>query len=102
MLNEMSGGTIPDVDGRPLPAIPGQVSSDAQLVVRRGIRRVLHAVGIGSETQQPLARVVVGSMITAPVLTLLVLPVHRLAEARAIQQDAGALPGGAFAADGRD
>ncbi len=32
------------------------------------------ATGIGSETQQPLAQVVVGSMITAPFATLLVLP----------------------------
>jgi cobalt-zinc-cadmium resistance protein CzcA len=32
------------------------------------------ATGIGSETQQPLARVVVGGMVTAPVLILLVLP----------------------------
>ena len=32
------------------------------------------ATGIGSETQQPLAQVVVGSMITAPFVTLLVLP----------------------------
>lgn len=33
------------------------------------------ATGIGSETQQPLAQVVVGSMITAPFATLVVLPV---------------------------
>jgi cobalt-zinc-cadmium resistance protein CzcA len=32
------------------------------------------ATGIGSETQQPLARVVVGGMLTAPILILLVLP----------------------------
>lgn len=32
------------------------------------------ATGIGSETQQPLAQVVVGSMITAPFATLLILP----------------------------
>lgn len=36
------------------------------------------ATGIGSETQQPLAQVVVGSMITAPLATLLVLPVMYL------------------------
>jgi len=46
------------------------------------------ATGIGSETQRPLARVVVGGMMTAPVLILLVLPamyslVHRYAERRA-------------------
>lgn len=33
------------------------------------------ATGIGSETQQPLAQVVVGSMITAPFATLMILPV---------------------------
>ena len=32
------------------------------------------ATGIGSQTQQPLARVVVGGMVTAPILILLVLP----------------------------
>ena len=32
------------------------------------------ATGIGSETQQPLAQVVVGSMITAPLATLMILP----------------------------
>ena len=42
------------------------------------------ATGIGSETQKPLARVVVGGMITSSVLILLVLPamyllVHRSA-----------------------
>ena len=45
------------------------------------------ATGIGSETQQPLARVVVGGMMTSAVLILLVLPamyllVHRPAERR--------------------
>jgi cobalt-zinc-cadmium resistance protein CzcA len=48
------------------------------------------ATGIGSETQKPLARVVVGGMITAPLLTLLVLPVlyklvHGRAEARRVK-----------------
>ncbi len=46
------------------------------------------ATGIGSETQKPLARVVVGGMMTSAVLILLVLPamyllVHRYAERRA-------------------
>jgi cobalt-zinc-cadmium resistance protein CzcA len=45
------------------------------------------ATGIGSETQQPLARVVVGGMLTAPILILLVLPAmyslaYRAAERR--------------------
>ena len=44
--------------------------------------------GIGSETQQPLARVVVGGMLTSAVLILLVLPamyrlVYRHAERHA-------------------
>jgi len=55
------------------------------------------ASGIGSETQQPLARVVVGGMITAPVLTLLVLPalyllIHELAEARATDRFSHGVP----------
>lgn len=46
------------------------------------------ATGIGSETQKPLARVVVGGMLTSAVLILLVLPamyllVHRSAARRA-------------------
>ncbi len=46
------------------------------------------ATGIGSETQQPLARVVVGGMLTAPILILVVLPamyhlVYRHAERHA-------------------
>lgn len=62
------------------------------------------STGIGSETQQPLARVVVGSMITAPMLTLLVLPalylvVHRIAEAGAPQAIEGTLPEGVLAED---
>ena len=45
------------------------------------------ATGIGSETQQPLAQVVVGSMITAPFATLMILPalyllVHGFRESR--------------------
>ena len=42
------------------------------------------ATGIGSETQQPLARVVVGGMLTSAVLILLVLPaMYRLVYRRA-------------------
>ena len=33
------------------------------------------ATGIGAQSQQPLARVVVGGMLTSPILILLVLPV---------------------------
>jgi cobalt-zinc-cadmium resistance protein CzcA len=48
------------------------------------------ATGIGSETQKPLARVVVGGMLTSSVLILLVLPamyliVHRYAERRSAE-----------------
>jgi heavy metal efflux system protein len=51
------------------------------------------ATGIGSETQRPLARVVVGGMFTAPILILLVLPVmysviHRYSERRSLQPGA--------------
>ena len=53
------------------------------------------ATGIGSETQKPLARVVVGGMVTSAVLILLVLPamyalVHRYA-ARSVPSSAGEL-----------
>ena len=33
------------------------------------------ATGIGSETQKPLARVVIGGLVTSTILTLLILPV---------------------------
>lgn len=51
------------------------------------------ATGIGSETQRPLARVVVGGMLTAPILILLVLPVmysliHRYGEQRSLERRA--------------
>src|SRR5262244_2065833 len=53
------------------------------------------ATGIGSETQKPLARVVVGGMATSAVLILLVLPamyalIHRYAE-RSVVSSAGEL-----------
>jgi cobalt-zinc-cadmium resistance protein CzcA len=62
------------------------------------------ATGIGSQTQQPLARVVVGGMMTAPVLTLVVLPalyllIHQMAEARASQRIVGDLTDRAFASE---
>ena len=44
------------------------------------------ATGIGSETQQPLARVVVGGMVTAPVLILVVLPALYSLAYRAAEQ----------------
>src|SRR5215471_10235673 len=54
----------------------------ASLAAAIGLLPASVATGIGSETQKPLARVVVGGMITAPMLLLLVLPalyllVHR-------------------------
>jgi heavy metal efflux system protein len=56
----------------------------ASLAAAIGLLPASIATGIGSETQKPLARVVVGGMITAPALLLLVLPalyllVHRRA-----------------------
>jgi len=61
----------------------------AALAAAIGLLPASIATGIGSETQQPLARVVVGGMITSAVLILLVLPamytlVHRYAERRRI------------------
>jgi len=46
----------------------------AALAAAIGLLPAAVATGIGSETQQPLARVVVGGMITSAVLILLVLP----------------------------
>jgi cobalt-zinc-cadmium resistance protein CzcA len=46
----------------------------ASLAAAIGLLPASIVTGIGSETQKPLARVVVGGMITAPVLLLLVLP----------------------------
>ena len=74
----------------------------ASLAAGIGLLPAALATGIGSETQQPLARVVVGGMITAPVLTLVVLPalylfVHRLAEAGSSERAVDAVPDGALA-----
>src|SRR4029450_2860444 len=46
----------------------------ARLAAAVGLLPASVATGIGSETQQPLARVVVGGMVTSEVLILLVLP----------------------------
>lgn len=72
----------------------------ASLAAAIGLLPASISTGIGSETQKPLARVVVGGMITAPVLLLLVLPalyllVHRRAStsaAQVIAPKASALP----------
>jgi len=60
----------------------------AALAAAIGLLPASVATGIGSETQKPLARVVVGGMVTSAILILLVLPamyliVHRYAERRA-------------------
>ena len=73
----------------------------ASLAAGIGLLPAALATGIGSETQQPLARVVVGGMLTAPVLTLVVLPalylfVHRFAEGRSTERAAD-VPDGALA-----
>ena len=59
----------------------------AALAAAIGLLPASVATGIGSETQKPLARVVVGGMLTSAILILLVLPamyliVHRYAERR--------------------
>jgi len=63
----------------------------AALAAAIGLLPASVATGIGSETQQPLARVVVGGMITSAVLILLVLPAiytlaYRHAEQRAAKR----------------
>jgi heavy metal efflux system protein len=67
----------------------------ASLAAAIGLLPASIATGIGSETQKPLARVVVGGMITAPVLLLLVLPalyllVHRRTRVRGSGADLSA------------
>jgi cobalt-zinc-cadmium resistance protein CzcA len=47
----------------------------ATLAAAIGLLPAAVATGIGSQAQQPLARVVVGGMLTSAVLILLVLPV---------------------------
>lgn len=52
-----------------------------------GLMPAAISTGIGSETQKPLAVVVIGGLITSTVLTLLILPViyalvHRLIHKR--------------------
>ena len=59
-----------------------------------GLLPAATATGIGSETQQPLARVVVGSMVTVSIVVMLALPalylvVHRWVEARDVRKAAG-------------
>lgn len=69
----------------------------ASLAAAIGLVPASIATGIGSETQRPLARVVVGGMMTSAVLILLVLPalyslVHRRDEIRipsAVEPDLG-------------
>ena len=57
----------------------------AALAAAIGLLPASVATGIGSETQQPLARVVVGGMMTSAVLILLVLPaMYRLVYQRAV------------------
>jgi len=48
-----------------------------------GLLPAAFSTGIGSQVQRPLARVVVGGMLLAPVLILLVLPVLILKFSRA-------------------
>jgi len=60
----------------------------AALAAAIGLLPAAMATGIGSETQRPLARVVVGGMITSALMILFVLPVvylliHRCLEKRA-------------------
>jgi cobalt-zinc-cadmium resistance protein CzcA len=64
----------------------------ASLAAAIGLLPAAIATGIGSETQRPLARVVVGGMITAPVLILLVLPALYMLVHRRTRQKA-ATPG---------
>jgi cobalt-zinc-cadmium resistance protein CzcA len=44
------------------------------LMAAIGLLPAAVATGIGSETQKPLARVVIGGLVTSTILTLLILP----------------------------
>ena len=65
----------------------------ATLAAAIGLLPAALATGIGSQAQQPLARVVVGGMLTAAVLILVVLPVlyevvhRRTASTRAVEAE---------------
>ena len=61
----------------------------ASLAAAIGLLPASISTGIGSETQKPLARVVVGGMITAPILLLLVLPALYLLVHRRVRTSAG-------------
>ena len=68
----------------------------AALAAAIGLLPASVATGIGSETQKPLARVVVGGMVTSAILILLVLPamyliVNLYAERRAPSRASGAI-----------
>jgi heavy metal efflux system protein len=60
-----------------------------------GLLPAAFSTGIGSQVQQPLARVVVGGMLLAPLLILLILPVLILKFSRAqeLPPEAAAEPG---------
>jgi len=64
----------------------------AALAAAIGLLPASVATGIGSETQQPLARVVVGGMITSAVLILLVLPAMYRLVYRHAEQHTEAIP----------
>src|SRR5262249_52155712 len=67
----------------------------ASLAAAIGLLPASIATGIGSETQKPLARVVLGGMITAPALLLLVLPaLYLLVHRRTIKPERKAIIGG--------
>jgi cobalt-zinc-cadmium resistance protein CzcA len=57
-----------------------------------GLVPLLFATGPGSEIQRPLAIVVIGGLVSATMLTLILLPIlyQRFGESRA-ERDAGAL-----------
>jgi cobalt-zinc-cadmium resistance protein CzcA len=95
-INELreKGATLPEAvrRGSELRLRPVLMASLAAAI---GLLPASIATGIGSETQKPLARVVVGGMITAPVLLLLVLPalyllVHRRTRVRSSEAELSA------------
>lgn len=73
--DKLNGGYVLEKAVRAASEIRLRAVMMVSLAAGIGLLPAAVATGIGSETQQPLARVVVGSMITAPAATLIVLPV---------------------------
>ena len=55
--------------------LPGKTSCVCALMATIGLLPAAVSTGIGSESQKPLAIVIIGGLISATVLTLLIFPI---------------------------